>query len=142
MTANLIREFDASIRRDPAQRGLIGTEPLFGPLCSGHLVQAAAHLAEFGRRVVIVTGFFIPAGSPPAAETDGPPGALLLAQTLLALGIDCRVLTDSYCFGAVAAAAQSCGFPFERLVQSPQPVEFGAADKRRNQPLAVRIPAE
>jgi hypothetical protein len=116
---NLIHEFDASIRRDPARRGLIGTEPMFGPLCPGHLAQSAAHLAEFGRRVVIVTGFYIPAGDPPAAETDGPPGALVLAQTLLALGIDSRVLTDPFCFGAVAAAAESCGFPAERLVMSP-----------------------
>jgi len=101
---------------------------MFGPLCSGHLAQAAAHLAEYGRRVVIVTGFFIPAGDPPSAETDGPPGALLLAQTLLALGIDCRILTDPFCFGAVVAAAKGCGFPTERLVQSPQPCAAGAAN--------------
>ncbi len=126
MIANLIHDFDASIRRDPARRGLIGTEPMFGPLCPGHLAQAAAHLAEFGRRVVIVTGFYIPAGDPPAAETDGPPGALVLAQTLLAVGIDTRILTDSFCFGAVAAAAMSCGFPGERLVQSPPPVAAAA----------------
>jgi hypothetical protein len=128
VTVDLIHEFEASIRRDPAQRGLIGTEPMFGPLCPGHLAQAAAHLAEFGRRVVIVTGFFIPAGNPPAAETDGPLGALVLAQTLLALGIDSRVLTDSHCFGAVAAAAHCSGFPLERLVQAPQPVAAGAQD--------------
>ena len=128
VTANLIREFDTSIRRDPAQRGLIGTEPTFGLLCAGHLALAAAHLAEFGRRVVIVTGFYIPAGDPPAAETDGPLGALLLAQTLLALRIDTRVLTDSYCFGAVAAAARSCGFPGERLIQSPSSASPGSLD--------------
>lgn len=101
---------------------------MFGPLCPGHLALSAAHLAEFGRRVVIVTGFYIPAGNPPAAETDGPPGALVLAQTLLALGIDSRVLTDSFCFGAVLAAAKSCGFPSERLVQSPPPREAGTID--------------
>jgi len=128
VSENLLREFDASIRRDPAQRGLIGTEPMFGPLCPGHLAQAAAHLAEFGRRVVIVTGFYIPAGNPPAAETDGPPGALLLAQTLLALGIDSQVLTDSFCYSAVAAAAKSSGFPTERLLQLPQPVKAGDLD--------------
>lgn len=102
---------------------------MFGPLCPGHLAQAAAHLAEFGRRVVIVTGFYIPKADPPAAETDGPPGALVLAQTLLALGIDSRVLTDSFCFGAVAAAAKSCGFPAERLVQSPLPLQAGVLGK-------------
>lgn len=102
---------------------------MFGPLCPGHLAGAAAHLAEFGRRVVIVTGFYIPAGDPPAAETDGPPGALVLAQTLLALGIDSRILTDSFCFGAVSAAARSSGFPIERLVESP-PFDAAAAQHR------------
>jgi hypothetical protein len=101
---------------------------MFGPLCPRHLAQAAAHLAEFGRRVVIVTGFYIPAGDPPAAETDGPPGAMVLAQTLLTLGIDSRILTDSFCFSAVAAAAKSCGFPSERLVQAPLSVAAGAQD--------------
>ena len=101
MTPDLIAEFETCIRRDPAQRGLIASEPLFGPLCPGHLGAAAAHLARFGRRVAIVTGFFIPGAAPPAAETDGPPGALVLAQTLQALGIDSLMVTDEFCFGAI-----------------------------------------
>jgi hypothetical protein len=117
--SDLIREFETSIRRDPAQRGLIGSEPAFGPICPGHLARAAAHLAEYGESVAIVTGFYIPGGNPPAAETDGPPGALVLAQTLSNLGIEGRVLTDSYCFSAVNAAAVSSGFPTERLIRYP-----------------------
>lgn len=132
MSSNLIHDFDTCIRRDPARRGLIGTEPMFGPLCPGHLAGAAAHLAGFGRRVVIVTGFYIPAGDPPAAETDGPPGALLLAQTLLALGIDARILTDSFCFAAVAAAANSCGFPTDRLVAAPPFVAGDSQDATKS----------
>jgi hypothetical protein len=110
LTPNLISEFETCIRRDPAQRGLIASEPLFGPLCPGHLGAAAAHLARFGRRVAIVTGFFIPGGAPPAAETDGPPGALVLAQTLQALGIDTLIVTDGYCSRAVSAAAACAGY--------------------------------
>lgn len=71
--------------------------------------------------MVIVTGFYIPKGDPPAAETDGPPGALILAQTLLSLGIETCLLTDGYCHSAVAAAAMSCGFPTERLIRYPHP---------------------
>ncbi len=119
LTHNLITEFETCIRRDPAQRGLIASEPTFGPLCLGHLGEAAAHLARFGRRVAIVTGFFIPGGAPPAAETDGPPGALVLAQTLLALGIDSLIVTDGFCFGAVAAAAQCAGLSAARLIRYP-----------------------
>lgn len=71
--------------------------------------------------MAIVTGFYIPAGDPPAAETDGPPGALALAQTFLSLGIESCVVTDSYCFSAVKAAAVSNRFPAERLVRYPHP---------------------
>jgi hypothetical protein len=119
LTPDLISEFETCIRRDPAQRGLIASEPLFGPLCPAHLGDAATHLARFGRRVAIVTGFFIPGGAPPAAETDGPPGALVLAQTLQALGIDSLIVTDGFCFGAVAAAAQCAGFSAARLIRYP-----------------------
>jgi hypothetical protein len=119
LTKDLISEFETCIRRDPAKRGLIASEPLFGPLCPGHLGEAAMHLARFGRRVAIVTGFFIPGGAPPAAETDGPPGALVLAQTLQALGIDVLIVTDGFCFGAVAAAAQCARFSAERLIRYP-----------------------
>lgn len=114
-----IAQFDAFIRRDPAQRGLIGSEPRFGPLCPGNLAGASAHLAEFGRKVAIVTGFFIPGGDPPSAETDGPPGALLLAQALQRVGIDVVIVTDRYCGRALAAAAQACAFPVERLLCYP-----------------------
>lgn len=113
----ILDQLDALIRRDPARRGLIGSEPQFGPLCPGHLAAAAAHLAEFGRSVAIVTGFFIPRGEPPSAETDGPPGSLLLAQALRLAGIDAVVVTDSYCIGAVGAAADATEFPRERVIE-------------------------
>jgi hypothetical protein len=119
VTDDLIHEFDACIRRDPAQRGLIASEPLYGPLCPGHLEAAAIHLARFGKRVAIVTGFYIPSGDPPAAETDGPPGALVLAQTLLALGIESFIMTDGFCFNALSAAARNSGYPSERLIPYP-----------------------
>jgi hypothetical protein len=128
VTADLIRQFDAAIRRDPAHRGLIASEPAYGPLCAGHLEAGANHLALHGRRAAIVTGFYIPGGDPPAAETDGPPGALVLAQTLLSLGIESEVVTDAFCFSALAAAARSSGYPLERLVQYPNFSGIGSAE--------------
>ncbi len=119
MTSDLLRQIDVCIRRDPAQRGLIGSEPQFGPLCAGHLEAAATDLARFGTRAAIVTGFYIPAGTPPAAETDGPLGALVLAQTLLALGIESFVVTDGFCFKALSAAARAANYPAERLIEYP-----------------------
>lgn len=105
----VIAEFDRLIRRDPARRGLISSEPLSGPLCPGDLWSAARELSQNGRRVGILTGFFIPHGSPPAAETDGPPGAVLLALALQAAGMEAFVISDERCIGAVLAAAEAAG---------------------------------
>lgn len=112
----LLNELERLIRRDPARRGLIATEEQRGPLCPGHLSQAAAHLAEFGQRVLIVTGFYIPTATPPAAETDGPPGAALLAAALSKLGTDVKIATDAYCQNAVKVAATYMGLPEEVVI--------------------------
>jgi len=114
----LIAQLDELIRRDPAQRGLIGTEREFGPLCPGHLAAAAAELAENARSVGIVTGFFIPGGQPPAAETDGPLGTLFLAAILEKLGVETHVITDNHCHTALRAAAQAMEFPCDRVHQT------------------------
>jgi hypothetical protein len=58
--------------------------------------------------VAIVTGFFIPDANPPAAETDGPLGALFLARSLSSLGIPVVILTDPFCRAALAAGLQQC----------------------------------
>ncbi len=105
----LIKQIERLIRRDPARRGLIGTESMFAPLCVGHL-------AEFGARVAIVTGFFVPHAQPPAAETDGPLGAVLLATALTQAGMETVILTDEYCFGALLAASDAAGYPTKRVL--------------------------
>ncbi|MGZ4449944.1 MAG: glutamate cyclase domain-containing protein, partial [Nocardioides sp.] len=67
-------------------------------LLAGALISAPDRVA-----VGIVTGFFIPRADPPAAETDGPLGAVLLALTVAALGGRAVVLTDERCAGVVEA---------------------------------------
>jgi len=121
--ADLIAQFDEFIRRDPARRGLISSEPQFGPLCPGHLAAAAAHLAEHGKHVAIVTGFYIPKGDPPAAETDGPLGSALLAAALHAAGMKVELITDELCSNAVRVAAWESGLN-ERCMHV---VKMGAA---------------
>jgi hypothetical protein len=70
---------------------------------------AACHcLAETeNAAVAIVTGFYIPHAQPPAAETDGPLGALLLARALISLGINIRLVTDKYCVPALRAGQRA-----------------------------------
>ena len=76
----------------------------------GGLWSAASALAAApSARVGLITGFYVPLGSPPAAETDGPVGAALLAKGLAEVGISCRVATDEPCRSACAAALAGAG---------------------------------
>jgi D-glutamate cyclase len=78
----------------------------------GGLRSAAWSLATASPiRVGLITGFYIPQGSPPAAETDGPLGTALLAKGLDAVGIPCQLATDEPCRSACAAALAAAGVP-------------------------------
>jgi hypothetical protein len=119
VSSDLLALWDSLIRRDPAGRGLISSEVVRGPLCAGHFAKAARDLAERGQAVGIVTGFFIPHADPAAAETDGPPGAALLAAALKAVDIDCRLITDPWCANAVTAAAEAMGLDRSTVLTAP-----------------------
>lgn len=84
-----------------------------GALCAaacGGLWGAATALASAEpRRIGLITGFYVPSGSPPAAETDGPVGAALLASGLAAIGISCRLATDEPCRRACEVALAAAG---------------------------------
>ena len=78
----------------------------------GGLRAAASALTNAGSaRVGLITGFYVPQGTPPAAETDGPVGAALLAKALAAVGIPCRLATDEPCRGACSAALDAAATP-------------------------------
>lgn len=117
---SLASDLDRLIRRDPARRGLISSEAERGPLCAGHLAAAIDHCVRFAKSAWLITGFYIPRGTPPAAETDGPPGTALLAATLEACGISVRILTDEPCRSAVTVAAECYGLPADRVAVFPQ----------------------
>src|SRR4029079_5869024 len=68
---------------------------------------AAAPLPSMG----IITGFYVPLGTPPAAETDGPVGAALLAGALTRVGVACRLVTDEPCRATCAAALHGTDVP-------------------------------
>jgi len=75
----------------------------------GGLRGAATALADATGTIGLITGFYVPAGTPPAAETDGPVAAALLARGLRAAGVACRVCTDAPCASACAAALAAAG---------------------------------
>lgn len=110
---------DQLIRRDPARRGLIEAETVLPPLCPGHLRAACDHLARFGQTVWLITGFYIPGATPPAAETDGPPGTALLAAALSALGMRVSILTDDRCAACVTFAVEQYGLKPDTVITLP-----------------------
>ena len=76
----------------------------------GNLRRAAASIAAENKPVIgIITGFYVPSGIPPAAETDGPVGVALLALGLERAGIAWRIATDTPCASACAAALTAAG---------------------------------
>jgi hypothetical protein len=81
-----------------------GVTDLFAAGRGGLWQAVSAFSAARPRHVGILTGFFVPRGTPPAAETDGPAGAALLALALSRIGVRCRLLTDEPCRTACEAA--------------------------------------
>lgn len=82
---------------------------LFAATRGGLWGAASALSAAKPSYVGILTGFFVPGATPPAAETDGPAGAALLALALSRIGVRCRLLTDTVCRDACAAALSGAG---------------------------------
>jgi len=84
---------------------------LFDAARGGLRGAASALSAAPAPRVGLITGFYVPQGLPPAAETDGPVGTALLAKGLTDIGIPCRLATDEPCRSACAAALAGAGAP-------------------------------
>jgi D-glutamate cyclase len=70
---------------------------------------AEALAAAQAPRLGLITGFFVPGGNPPAAETDGPAGAALMAAGFTQSGLICRLATDTICQSACQAALTAAG---------------------------------
>lgn len=125
--ADLLPQIEALIRCDPARRGILSANGAASHLGVGQLAAAARHLAEHGREVAIVTGFAVSTANGPVAETDGPPGAVLLAKICAGLGMRVQVLTDEVCGGCLRAAAEFAGLPPGTVVTCPIDAADGAA---------------
>ena len=81
-----IASIENLIARDPGGRNVFG-------LVVADQLRLAAQSLRLGRRVAIVSGFYIPSAR--AGETDGPPGAKAIGDALALLGLDVDYVTDA-----------------------------------------------
>jgi hypothetical protein len=100
-----------------------------GPLArdaAGGLAAAARSIAANpNASVVVLTGAYVPWATQPAAETDGPPGAALLAAGLACLRIPARLLTDHWCAPVLTAARDAAAPDLPLDVCDDNPAELG-----------------
>ena len=97
----------------------------------GDLFRAARHLSgsKEGRpaRALVVTGFYIPKAAQPAAETDGPLGALEVCMALRAIGGDAWLVSDECCAPVIRPSA--LGFlPDDHVLIAPNANPKGGFD--------------
>jgi len=116
---SLYSQLSSVMRRDPAGRGLATAVRLAEIGAAKALESAAKSLASEGHSVGIVTGFPVHVGSEVAAETDGPPGAIMLASVLRTLGREVRIITDQMGTPALRAACKACSLPTGILTEYP-----------------------
>ena len=124
MSDALLREIRDLIQRDMNRRGL-ATDPAANLInaCPDDFAAACRSIAETPNpSLIIVTGFYIADGEPPAGETDGPLGALFLARALAPMGLRVAVYTDQFCRQALQAGVDACGLhPFVPVHVLPPP---------------------
>lgn len=111
-----IQHLETLSRHDPGGRGLAER------VSAGRLLPAAESLSA-SRRVLIVSGFCIRAAL--IGETDGPPGALSLADALRQVGTHVHLLSDRYSAGLLEAgmAASDRAHPLTLLPDDPAAAE-------------------
>lgn len=101
----LIGRIEAAIHVDVGR----GMNAIF-QASKGALWRAGSALAASGQPTIgLITGFFVPAADPAAAETDGPGAAALLALAFQRCGLRTRVATDTMCATACRAAMEAAG---------------------------------
>nr|WP_294508110.1 glutamate cyclase domain-containing protein [uncultured Rhodopila sp.] len=135
----LIDRIEAAIQRDVGR----GMDAVFRT-AQGGLCGAVHALADFhAPRIGLITGFFVPGGDPPAAETDGPAGAALLALGFLGAGLVCRLATDTVCASACRVALDRAGaelVPIDHL--APDAAVDGLVDRWRAEGIDWAIAIE
>lgn len=114
---------DIVLRHD--RRGISRVRPYLPP---ANYRETAAFILERPGPAIIATGFYVNG----IAETDGPPGALALADGLKQLGCPVHLVSDSYCLPLFGNGAR----------QDFTLVEFPITSEAKSQEIAASLLAE
>ena len=101
----LIDRIETLIHRDVGR----GMDAIFHATQGGLWQAASALAASSTAKIGLITGFFVPGADPPAAETDGPAAAALIASAFTRIGLSCRLATDTICWSACRVALDAAG---------------------------------
>lgn len=94
-------------------------------LCCDPLWQDAVDLIAASDSAAVISGFYIPSASAP--ETDGPPGAVVLARALARVGRETEIWTDGFCLDCMRRCAEAIDFPAGRVLDA---TNFDLAEHR------------
>ncbi|MDC7223084.1 MAG: DUF4392 domain-containing protein [Spirochaetales bacterium] len=100
------RTIEGLIQQDPGKRGLEKWA------VQEHLLPAAESLLG-GDHILMTTGFFIKNAG--IIETDGPPGAIILAHALIKLGKEVTLMVDNHSLEIMEAGLKSIDCSAELL---------------------------
>lgn len=118
MPQQIAEQIEGYIQQDPGGRGIANWA------CRAELLPAAQSLYE-SRRILITTGFYILSAG--AIETDGPPGAIILANALTQLGKPVSILVDDHAAHIMQSGLDYIGCDVELIEIAPgEPI---AADR-------------
>ncbi len=96
--ADQARFIENLIQQDPGKRGLANWA------VRNHILPATESLMG-GEHILLTTGFFIKNAG--VIETDGPPGAIILADALIKLGKSVTIIVDSHSVDIMKAGFSS-----------------------------------
>jgi len=91
-------------------------------MTSGGLLAAAKSITDTpAPKIGIITGFFIPHATPPAAENDGLVGTAHMVAGFVNAGFDVRLATDGLCESALRAtvAVSGANVPIDVVQHKP-----------------------
>ena len=104
---DLINKLEKVLYKDLGHRGIANfwTE--------GALLKAAEVL-NISDNVIILTGFYVKSAK--TAETDGPTGAIAIADALRSLKKDVTLVTDKFAYNVVTTAVSASSFPDTNVI--------------------------